>query len=129
LASRRAVGDADGFARTAQQLFTTGYEIAERAALDWLAHVRVASGQPWLGLAVEAPAQYGRGHIFDADADVRLMSFGPTQRATMRAKVEPSRAELLTLVLAQKLESRAVARCTNASSARVVTQGGRPRTL
>jgi hypothetical protein len=76
---------ADGFARVAQQLFTVGYETAERAALDWLAHVRVASGQPWLGLAVEKPAQYGRGHIFDADAGVRLMSFGPTQRATMRS--------------------------------------------
>jgi hypothetical protein len=76
---------ADGFARAAQQLFTAGYEVAERAALDWLAHIRVASGQSWLGLAIEAPAQHGRGHIFDADGGVRLMSFGPKQSATIRS--------------------------------------------
>jgi len=73
------------FAHQAQGLWEQGHEVAERAAHGWLSHVRVVSGQPWLGIAVESPPQYGRSHIFDVDADVRLMSYGPLQSASIRS--------------------------------------------
>ncbi len=73
------------FADHAQGLWEEGHEVAERAAHAWLSHVRVVSGQPWLGIAVEPPVQYGRSHIFDIDADVRLMSYGPLQSVSIRS--------------------------------------------
>jgi hypothetical protein len=38
-----------------------------------------------LGINVEPPTPYGRSHIVDINADVRLMSFGPMMKATVRS--------------------------------------------
>jgi hypothetical protein len=78
-------GYAREFGRAAQLLWSEGHDVALRMAHGWLAHVRVVSGQPWLGIAVEPPAQYGRSHIYDHEAGVRLMSYGPEKKATIRS--------------------------------------------
>jgi len=50
----------------------------------WLQHVRVISGQAWLGTAVEPPLQHGRSTIIDAETKQTLMQFGPMQSLTIR---------------------------------------------
>jgi hypothetical protein len=75
----------NNFARVAQHLWEEGHEVAERVVHAWLNHVRVVSGQPWLGTAAEPPRQYGRSHISDGESGERLMSFGPMQSVTIRS--------------------------------------------
>jgi hypothetical protein len=73
------------FADEAEALWRGPHTMAEEAAHAWLAQVRVTSGQPWLGVAVEPPMQYGRSRIIDDDAGKDLMAFGPTQSVTFRS--------------------------------------------
>jgi hypothetical protein len=42
------------------------------------------------GIAVELLVQYGRSHLFDVEADVRLMSYGPLN--DRHDEIEPDRA-------------------------------------
>lgn len=73
------------FSGTTQLAFREGVERIEKALRAWLSHIRSQGSQPWLGIAAEVPPQYGRGHVFDIAAGIRLMSFGPEQRATIRS--------------------------------------------
>jgi hypothetical protein len=73
------------FANAAQRCWEEGRAIAEQATHSWLSHIRVVSNQAWLGVAVEAPCQYGRSRILDGDTNVWLMEFGSRQSATIRS--------------------------------------------
>jgi hypothetical protein len=72
------------FQSSADTAWRRGFEVASSAAHGWLQHVRVISGQQWLGTAVEPPLQYGRSAIVDADTNRSLMQFGPLQSLTIR---------------------------------------------
>ena len=83
----RADGDEapiEEFQRWADEAWRQGFEIAKDAAHAWLQHVRVISGQPWLGAAVEPPFQHGRSSIIDATSRITLMQFGPPQSLAIR---------------------------------------------
>lgn len=73
------------FGEAAEHIWRPAFELGVQLTHAWLAHVRVVSQQPWLGIKVEPPMQYGRSHLVDLDANVRLMSWGPLQSLTIRS--------------------------------------------
>jgi hypothetical protein len=92
---------ASAFSGTTQLAFRQGIEAIETALRSWLSHIRAEGSQPWLGMVAETPPQYGRGHVFDAVAGSRLMSFGPEQVATIRSAQVALSSDVLDEIVAR----------------------------
>ena len=75
----------DSFFHGLEETAIRGLEIAQRTAHDFLRWLRVSCQQEWLGISEEAPAQYGRAGILNADTGEPLMGLGPTVEATWRS--------------------------------------------
>lgn len=99
-------GQSREFQAMLEPSWSTAVAVAETQVQRFLAWVRILTRQTWLGLAEEPLTQYGRAHLFDAKANVRLISHGPLQTSTAFLS-DQSLSEEAGRVLAEKLKQGA----------------------
>ncbi len=73
------------YGELAETAMEEGQKVCDEVAQDFLRWLRASSRQPWLGLSVAPPLQYGRACLYYAETGEGILGTGPKQSLTVRS--------------------------------------------
>lgn len=96
------------YGELARAAFQRGQQLCDQVAQDFLRWLRASSRQPWLGLSVAPPQQYGRGGLYYAETGQDIFGIGPQQSLTFRSSRLRLEREALDSLVAKLAAQEAV---------------------